>query len=412
MKWGGNMFLTDEEQKMCNGEYGPGLKKAMNLLIQFGEAFDAKRMLQVKSCHILNSDPFDWVLEVTQGVKEVRAFTTTHPLLPPLQWKAMGIPENIIKEELNLSRKRYELYKNLGINLTSTCVACFIGDFLKKGDVFCWSGTEGSNFANSVFGALGNREGGPVSFLSAITGRTPEILLHKKENRYGQFLVEMEKLDWNNFNKAKYGALGFYIGKITKDKNVVINGMPDCGLDEMKHLLSALPASGTTAICHIVGVTPEALSLEDALGHRSPENKITVGEKEITQASDELTTANSNNVDIIALGCPHSSIKEFREVALLLEGKKISGNVSLWIAASDQTTTLARRMGYADIIEKAGGVITDTCLPGAAGLLKDKVVATNAARVAYFTAFAHGNGVLYGSMEDCLDAAITGRWRI
>jgi cis-L-3-hydroxyproline dehydratase len=405
------MILTDEEQKMCDGAYGPGMEKAMNLLIQFGEAFEAERMLEVKSCHILNSDPFDWVLDVTEGVKEVRTFTTTHPLVPPLKWKAMGIPENMVKEQLTHAKKRYELYRRLGINLTSTCIACFIGDFLKKGDVFCWSGTEGSIFANSIFGALGNREAGPISFLSAITGKTPEILLHKQENRYGQFLVEMEQLDWSHFNKAKYGALGYYIGNITKDKNVVITGMPDCGFDEMKHLLSALPVSGTTGICHIVGLTPEAPSLEDALGHSLPEDKIRVGEKEISQAWDELATAKGSNVDIIALGCPHSSIKEFREVASLLQGKKISGNVSLWIAASDQTAILARRMGYSDIIEKSGGVITDTCIGVVAPWMKNKKVATNSARVAYFTAFLGVNEILYGSMKDCLSAAINGNWR-
>lgn len=405
------IFLTDEEQKMCDGKYGPGLEKAMKLLIQFGEAFDAERMLRVKSCHILNSDPFDWVLEMTEEVKEVRAPTTTHPLIPPLQWEAMGIPESIVKEPLDHAKERYELYRSLGINLTSTCVACFTGDFLKQGDVFCWSGTEGSIFANSVFGARGNREAGPVSFLSAITGITPEILLHKKENRYGQFLVEMEKLDWTNFNKAKYGALGYYIGGITKEKNVVINGMPDPDFDSMKHLLSALPVSGTTGLCHIVGVTPEAPTLEEGLGNRAPEDKIVVGEKGIIQAWNELTTAKSSNVDIVTLGCPHSSIQEFREIALLVGDKKISNNVSLWVGASDQTSILARRMGYADTIEKAGGVITDTCLAVVASQMSDKVVATNSARVAYFTAFLGGNEMLYGNVEDCVSAAITGNWR-
>ena len=296
------MYLTDEEQKMYEGKYGSGLRKAMDLLIQFGEAFDAEKMLRVKSCHILNSDPFDWVLEVTEGVKGVRVPTTTHPLIPPLQWRAMGIPENIVKEPLNHAKKRYELYRKLGIYLTSTCVACFTGDFLKQGDVFCWSGTEGSIFANSIFGARGNREAGPISFLAALTGRTPEILLHKKENRYGQFLVEMERLDWNNFNTAKYGALGYYIGGITKEKNVVINGMPDLNFDELKHLLSALPVSGTTDICHIVGVTPEAPTLDEALGNRVAEGKITVGERQIKDAWNELTTAKTDTVDIVLLG--------------------------------------------------------------------------------------------------------------
>jgi predicted aconitase len=403
------MFLTEEEQKMCEGRYGPGLQKSISLLIQFGEAFDAERMLPVRSCHILNSDPYDWVLEMTEGVKEVRTFTTTHPLIPPMQWQRMGIPENRIKE-LTLAKERYRLYSSLGINLTSTCVACFVGDFLKMGDIFCWSGTEGSVFANSIFGARGNREAGPISFLSAITGRTPEILLHKKENRYGQFLVEMEKMEWGNFTTAKYGALGYYIGGLTKEKNVVINNMPDVDFDGMKHLLSALPVSGTTAMCHIVGVTPEAPTLAEAFGHKTPEARITVGEKEISEAWEKLITAKSSKIDIVTIGCPHCSIREIKEIASLLDGKRINDGVSLWIGVSEQTSMLARRMGYVDKIEKAGGVLTDTCLTFASEM-GGKIVATNSARADFFTAKKGGQGIIYGTLEDCIESAINGNWR-
>ena len=403
------MFLSEEEQKMTDGKCGPGLEKSIKLLIQFGEAFDAERMLPVRSCHILNSDPYDWVLEMTEGIKEVRAFTTTHPLIPPLQWQKMNIPENIV-QELEHAKERYKLYRSLGIYLTSTCVACFVGDFLKMGDIFCWSGTEGSLFGNSVFGARGNQEAGPISFLSAITGRTPEILLHKKENRYGQFLVEMEKMEWSNFTTAKYGALGYYIGGVTKEKNVVINNMPDIDFDGMKHLLSALPVSGSTGMCHIVGVTPEAPTLEAAFGNRVPEDKIIVGEKEINEAWEKLTTAKSSKVDIVAIGCPHNSIREIKQIVSLLEDRKIHDGVSLWIGVSEQTSALARRMGYMDKIEKAGGVLTDTCLTFASEM-GDKIVATNSARADFFTAKKGGQGILYGALEDCIESAINGSWR-
>jgi cis-L-3-hydroxyproline dehydratase len=403
------VFLNEEEKQMCEGKYGPGLEKSIKLLIQFGEAFDAERMLPVKSCHILNSDPYDWVLEMTEGVQEVRAFTTTHPLIPPMQWQKMSIPENIVNE-LAQAKERYRLYGALGINLTSTCVACFVGDFLKLGDIFCWSGTEGSLFANSVFGARGNQEAGPISFLSAITGRTPEILLHKKENRYGQFLVEMENVEWGNFTTAKYGALGYYIGGVTKEKNVVINNMPDTNFDGMKYLLSALPVSGSTGMCHIVGVTPEAPTLEEAFGHRAPEDKIIVGEKEISEAWEKLITAKSSTVDIVVIGCPHNSIRELKQIVSLLDGKRIHDGVSLWIGVSEQTSALARRMGYVDKIERAGGVLTDTCLTFASEM-GDKIVATNSARADFFIAKKGGQGMFYGTVEDCIESAINGNWR-
>ena len=223
----------------------------------------------------------------------------------------------------------------------------------------------------------------------------------------------MEKLDWSNFTKAKYGALGYCIGGLAQEKNVVINGMPDIvNFDDMKHLLSSPAVSGTTALCHIVGVTPEAPTLEEALGHRKAEEEIIVGEKEIDETWDKLSTASSSEVDIVCLGCPHCSIQELREIALLLKDKKVTDSVSLWIATSEQTCALARLMGYVDIIEKAGGVLTDTCL-GAMGvigsLMGAKVIATNSARAAYFIALS--SEIIYGTVKDCLDSAITGNWR-
>jgi hypothetical protein len=224
-------------------------------------------------------------------------------------------------------------------------------------------------------------------------------------------LVEMDdNIRWSEFTTDRYGALGYYIGGITKEKNVVINNMPDTDLDSLKHLASALPVSGSTAMCHIVGVTPEAPTLEEALGHKAPEETISVSEKDIRDTWERLTTAKKNQVDLVLIGCPHCSMAEFRQLALLLDGKKVHDNVSLWIGASQQITIQAKRMHYADVIEKAGGVVTDTCLTFAS-LMGDKTVATNSARANFFTNKKGGQGILYGTLEECVDAAITGKWR-
>ena len=53
------MILTDEQKRMYQGEYGPGVQKAMAFLIEYGEAFGGQRMAQVDSVHGL-IDPEDW----------------------------------------------------------------------------------------------------------------------------------------------------------------------------------------------------------------------------------------------------------------------------------------------------------------------------------------------------------------
>ena len=41
------MLLTDEEKRMHPGEYGPGVQRAMDLLVKYGNAFDAERLVEV-----------------------------------------------------------------------------------------------------------------------------------------------------------------------------------------------------------------------------------------------------------------------------------------------------------------------------------------------------------------------------
>ena len=43
------MILTKEEEAMAKGRYGPGLEKCINLLIKFGEVFNAEKLVKVTS---------------------------------------------------------------------------------------------------------------------------------------------------------------------------------------------------------------------------------------------------------------------------------------------------------------------------------------------------------------------------
>ena len=45
------MRLTREEEAMLNGARGEVVAEAMDYLVQFGEAFDAERLVDVVYCH-------------------------------------------------------------------------------------------------------------------------------------------------------------------------------------------------------------------------------------------------------------------------------------------------------------------------------------------------------------------------
>jgi len=422
------MFLTKEEEGMLKGDYGPGIKRSMELLVKLGEAFDAERMVIAQSAHIHCAVPLDLLSELTEGVTQCPIMTTTHPnaypdVLDPIGCRRIGLPENYdIYEFIHGGpwSQIEDIFKRLGYLLTYTCVPFLVGNLPKVGDVISWGGTSGAVTATSMFGACGSRDSVPANVATSITGRAPYIGMAIRENRYAQVLVKLDRLDLDHFTNADYGALGYYIGGKTGSRNVVIDGLPKTlSLEQFRYLVSPLPVSGATNICHVVGVTPEAQTLDQALGGGRPEEVITAGKDQIKEAVNNLTTAHSDKVDLVKLGCPHCSIIELRNIASLLAGKKVQPNVRLFVATAKQIYVLAEAMGYVDIIKQAGGVFTNTCIGSQDPFnflgpkLGVEVVATNSARSAHYSARTSRGKIklLYGSMKQCIDAATTRKWR-
>jgi predicted aconitase len=113
------------------------------------------------------------------------------------------------------------------------------------------------------------------------------------------------------------------------------------------------------------------------------------------------------------LGCPHYTIEQIWEACRLLEGKRVHGNTSLWIFTPRATKALADQNGYTKIIADAGGVLmTDTCSAMGRLLPKGaKVAAVDSAKQAHYLPAIMGVQCWFGSTEDCIEAAVTGKWR-
>jgi predicted aconitase len=103
-------------------------------------------------------------------------------------------------------------------------------------------------------------------------------------------------------------------------------------------------------------------------------------------------------------------LTEIEEVAHWLEGKRVK--TKLWITTARETRERAQGKGLVEQIEAAGGrVVADTCLVVAPieelGL---RSMATNSAKAAFYAPTYSGVMVRFGRLEQCLEAAVTGRW--
>jgi predicted aconitase len=413
-----HMLLTNEEEGMLNGDKGPAVKKAMEILVALGESFGAERLVPVNNVHMAGSSVLVAEEAGTRFVEDIRKqggnfltrVTTNPTAVDPTQWEAIGIPET----DSVLQTRLTDAYAGMGANTCNTCIPYLVGNSPRFGEHMAWGESSAVVFANSVCGARTNREGGPSGLASALTGRTPEYGFHLKKNRYGKFLVKVET-PLNDM--TDYGTLGFFAGKIAGQDTPVFTGIPaNPTLEELKALSAALASSGAVSMFHAVGVTPEAPTLAEAFGGGEPEKTLVFGPAEKEQAENALNKEPSDHVDWILVGCPNASVQEIREVAEALEGKKVHKDVTLWVTTAGAMYAMAERVGYIRTIEEAGGtVVRETC----PFLARSRVIApkkgyktltTNSAKMAFYAPGQFGLPTHYGNLGRVMKAAVNGVW--
>jgi predicted aconitase len=314
-------------------------------------------------------------------------------------------------ELLDLQVDSDKFFGARGVHIMATCTPYQVGNVPVKGEHCAWMESSAVVYCNSVLGARTNTEGRESTGAASLTGKIPYWGYHLTENRFGTYLVEVEvptdsMMDW--------GLLGYYVGEIIQDDIPVLRGLlsqPD--LAKLKHFGAAAASSGGVEMYHIPGVTPEAPSIESAFGHRERVHTLRYGKEERQTAYENLNvSAKDKNDDFVMLGCPHDSIEQVWQAARLLEGKRLHPATELWIHTPRALRELADRSGYTKIVEEAGGhILSDSC-PAISRLMPKgtKVVATDSAKQAHYLPAITGVQTWFGSLEDCVQAALTGNW--
>jgi predicted aconitase len=266
-------------------------------------------------------------------------------------------------------------------------------------------------YCNSVLGARTNTEGRESTSAAMLTGKIPDWGFHRDDFRFATHRIDVEVpveslMDW--------GMLGYFVGDVVGERIPVLvgrYGKPD--LIRHKHFGAAAASSGGVEMYHMVGVTPEAHTLEMALGPNRPLETIRYGAAERRRIYEVLNArGHDKNVDYVMLGCPHAALEQIQEACRMLEGRKIATGVRLWIFTSRLVRAAAEKEGLARIIRDAGGVlITDTCSAiGQALPPGTKVAALDSAKQTHYLPAIMGIEAWFGTTQDCIDAALTGEW--
>ena len=408
------MNLNAEEKAMLAGEFGPVRKMAIEHQIKVGDFFGAKDFVEVSQAHImadtesLGETGVEWLESLAKNAAKdrvVRIPTITDPRGTDFsKAKQLGQTDKMV----SLEHRAIAAFVKMGVSMTDTCInyqtimAPVFGEHLAFGD------TGVVIYSNSICGARSNFEGGPSALSAGLTGRTPRYGYHLDEHRKP---THRYRVTWTPQSLNEWGALGGLIGRKSGNYWSVpviegIEGRP--GSDSLKHFGAAMASFGSSALFHILGVTPEAIHARDLSFDHLPEISIAKDEVMALQSSYRVT----DEIDVVVFSAPQLSLIEMQSVAALCQGKKFKK--PLLAVTSPQVKPDSDRMGYTAMIEEAGGtVFAGMCfyqsyareIAEANGWKK---LATNSAKMVNILG-GYGYTPILASMEDCVNAAETGR---
>jgi predicted aconitase len=400
----------------------------MDLLVRYGEALGAEALLETRNvCGTVSATtPFLRDFAYQKGgldavfsefnldsqevvpIPKVKAFSSHLQLgFDPHHREEMGVSEEIVQFYLRSEASA----ARMGVQILNTCTPYQVGNVPTRGEHCAWMESSAVVYCNSVLGARTNTEGRESTSAAMITCRIPDWGFHRDDGRRGQVGVH---LDIAVETVEDWGLFGYWMGEWVQERVPVITGVGQVpNLPKLKHFGAAASSSGGVEMFHLVGVTPEASTKEQAWAGNHAEETRHYGARERAATLERINmTGIDRKVDYVMLGCPHYTIEQIWEAARLIEGRKVHPDSALWIFTPRAIKEIANRNGYTRVIEEAGGkILTDSCSAMSRAVPPGtRVVALDSMKQAHYLPAILGVQAWFGTTEQCIDAACTGRW--
>jgi predicted aconitase len=408
------LTLSGKDREMLRGDHGPAIKMAMSIVARMAEVAGAGELLAITGAHIDSTVYIgDAGLEFAErlaslGAKVAVPTTLNVSGLDEQHWREWAVPNDWARQ----ASRQMAAYQSMGTLPTWTCAPYQTEMRPAFGQQIAWGESNAIAFANSVLGARTERYPDLFDICCAITGRAPAIGLHLTENRAGGLLFRLSNVPERlQSSDDFYPVLGNLVGKASLDKIPVIDGItvkPD--EDQLKAFCAAAASSGGVALFHMIGITPEAPTLQEAFHGRTPVGGMAVTIDLLRESRRTLTHADSDKLHMVVLGSPHFSLAEYKRLASMLEGKRKHPGVKFLVTSSRAMTQLAQKAGFLAPLEAFGAQITvDTCILTSPMLPAEiQNLMTNSAKFAYYAPGLLGRKITFGSLEDCVNSAVAG----
>ncbi|KAJ4269912.1 hypothetical protein NW762_001583 [Fusarium torreyae] len=410
--------LSSLDQKLLMGDYGEASRVAIRIVLRMAHLLGATRLMDVTQVHVdgcVYTGPATLALaeRLRDWGGKVRVPTTLNSIsVDQKRWRALGVDTTFGEAADALGKA----YTDMGARPTYTCAPYQLESAPKLGEQVAWAESNAVVYANSVLGARTMKYPDFLDISIALTGRAPRGGPHVSSNRLASICVNMGGLEKTpNLDDSFSPLLGYYVGTLSTSQIPVVTGLETSGLstDDLKAFGAAFATVSSAPMFHIVGVTPEATTLEAVIA--SEFDSIDVKASDLAAYWEKFNSATANQpLDLVSFGNPHFSLAEIRRLANLCQGRTKADKVAVIVTCGRSIYKLAEQAGLIDQLKDFGvQILTDTCwcmvtepvIPPAA-----RTIMTNSGKYAHYGPGLTGRGMYFGSLADCVDAACMGRY--
>lgn len=381
------MYLTREQERMLSGEHGDVVAKALELIVRVGDAVGAQKLVKICHAHVsgvsysnIGKYGLEFILDFYRRGGRARVYTTINPGC--LDYCGLS---RVVENRYEYEQSQIDMaLGGMGLRPVHTCIPYYYRPPL-VGEHLAWGESSAVIFANTIYGAMTNREGGPVALAASITGYTYYAGLHIMENR--KCSVEI-RFDPSVLNKP-ISVIGLWIGDNVR-KIPCIRPHRELDLYEYKLMLASMAATGSHAMAVIKGVTPAGSYTTEI------EDRIYL---ENSMVEDYFGEEIPRDAKILGyIGCPHLHPQELLRLYKLI--RKYG-----YIRRGRLLLTIPREFThrYRDIIMelKARGVDIACGTCPVVSLINGQydVVVTNSGKAAFYLKKIHGLKTRIENME-------------
>ncbi len=401
--------LTEADRAMLDGRDGVAVQQAMRIISAMAAQQGAEKLIDVVQGHIdgcIYASPANLTFAekmANMGAK-VRVPTTMNAIsVDRANWRAQGVPESFGDPAAKLA----DAYVRMGCRPTFTCSPYLLDSAPKSGESIAWAESNAVIFANTVLGARTAKHPDFLDLCIALTGRAPLSGVYLDEPRRAKRVIDVDLPE--NIDDAFWPLIGYLAGRAAPDRIPLLRGLASArpSRDDLKALCAAFGTTSAAPMLHVEGVTPEAegAAAEDA-DHTAT-----------TRADMAEAWAHFNEgpaeVELVAIGSPHASLEECRALADAFDGRKRHGDVAVIVTAGRDAIAAAREEGLLARLEASGiQVLPDLCWCSISEPVfptKTRALMTNSGKYAHYGPGLSGRAGRFGSLADCVEAALTGR---